>query len=290
MNPALQLVSNQESNSSYTQLSIHHDSNWQLAWYYMHATPRPCFTHTLLHEIDQWFHEAAREIDSPDGKDIRYLVLASKEPDVFNLGGDLDLFQTMIKSRDREGLLRYTKACIDVLYANLINLNRDITTISLVQGKALGGGFEAALSSNVLIAERSARMGLPEILFNLFPGMGAYSFLSRKLDGARAERLILSGRVMTAEELYEMGVVDILAEDGEGEMAVYDYIKRENRARNGFRAVRKVREHCNPISYDELMDIGRIWVDTALKLTKRDLRMMNRLVKRQTAGQRLAVV
>jgi len=73
-------------------------------------------------------------------------------------------------------------------------------------------------------------------------------------------------------------------------MAVYDYIKRENRARNGFRAVRKVREHCNPISYDELMDIGRIWVDTALKLTERDLRMMNRLVKRQTTGQRYAVV
>ena len=50
----------------------------------------------------------------------------------------------------------------------------------------LGGGFEAALSSQVLIAERSARFGFPEIMFNLFPGMGAYSLISRRIGGKRA--------------------------------------------------------------------------------------------------------
>jgi DSF synthase len=59
------------------------------------------------------------------------------------------------------------------MYENIIHLDRDVTTIALVQGDALGGGFETALSSNVLIAERSAKLGFPEILFNLFPGMGA---------------------------------------------------------------------------------------------------------------------
>ena len=50
-----------------------------------------------------------------------------------------------------------------------------------MQGECLGGGFEAALSSDVIVAEKSARFGFPEILFNLFPGMGAYSFLERKI-------------------------------------------------------------------------------------------------------------
>ena len=98
-------------------------------------------------------------------------MLASDVPGVFNLGGDLDLFRQHIMAGDRGGLLRYAKACIEVLYGNIINLGRDLTTVSLVQGDALGGGFEAALSSNVLIAERNAKLGLPEVLFNLFPGM-----------------------------------------------------------------------------------------------------------------------
>ena len=48
--------------------------------------------------------------------------------------------------------------------------------------------------------------------------------------------MILSGNVYDAEELHEMGLVDILVSQGEGEIAVYDYIRRENRARNGFRS------------------------------------------------------
>ena len=193
---------------------------------------------------------------------------------------------SLIQQADRDGLLAYGKKCIDVLYANIVHFNRPITTISLVQGDALGGGFEAALSSDVLIAEKGTQMGFPEILFNLFPGMGAFSILSRKLDPKRAERMILSGNLYSAEELHDMGLVDILADKGDGEMAVYDYIRRENRARNGFRAVREVRDAINPITYDELLQIVEIWVDTALKLEARDLRMMERLVARQKTRRR----
>ena len=61
-------------------------------------------------------------------------------------------------------------------------------TVALIQGDAIGGGFEAMLTNDVVIAERTAKFGLPEILFNLFPGMGAHSFLKRprrRPDGAR---------------------------------------------------------------------------------------------------------
>lgn len=264
------------------QLTTYYESKHKLGWYYMHAAPRACFTPQLLQEIADWFAQVKQDIHQ-QRREFSYLVLSSNVEGSFNLGGDLNLFRQLIQDNDREGLFTYAKACIDVLYQNIIHLDENLTTMALVQGDALGGGFEAALSSNVLIAERGCKMGLPEILFNLFPGMGAYSMLSRKIGSAKAEKMILSGKLYTAEELYEAGVVDILAEKGEGELAVYQYIKNAERAANGYRAMREVKDACNDITYEELMDITNIWVNAALRLEKRDLRMMERLVARQTA-------
>lgn len=265
----------------YRHLTTHYEEKHKIGWFFMHATPRPCFNPELLQDIDNWFTHVKQEQDREDGREYRYLVLASDVDGTFNLGGDLNLFRDLIAEGDYSGLLDYAKACINVLYQNIVHLERDLTTISLVQGDALGGGFEAALSSNVLIAERGSKMGMPEILFNLFPGMGAYSLLSRRVGGAKAEEMILSGQLYSAEELYELGVVDILAERGEGELALLDYIKRAERAANGYRAMREVKDICNPITYQELLDITTIWVKAALRLDKRDLRMMERLVSRQ---------
>ena len=73
----------------YTQLATHYDEKHQTMWYYMHATPRPCFTPTLLNELIHFADSIQGEIDSSEGRDIRYMVLASQVPGVFNLGGDL---------------------------------------------------------------------------------------------------------------------------------------------------------------------------------------------------------
>ncbi len=99
-----------------------------------------------------------------------------------------------------------------------------MTTIALVKGNAMGGDMEAALSANVLVTEKLVKMGLPEVMFNIFPGMGAYQFLNRRLSPVAAEKMILSGKTYTAEDLYEMGVIDVLADEGKGEQAVKDYI------------------------------------------------------------------
>jgi hypothetical protein len=107
----------------------------------------------------------------------------------------------------------------------------------------LGGEFEAVMSSDVLIAEHSAKRGLPEILFNQFSGMGAYSLLSCQpdSDSACAEWLTLSETIYGAEELYDTGFVDALAEDLQGEMAVYDYVCKENRGAIGARVPSRVK-------------------------------------------------
>lgn len=272
----------------YRELVTRFDPEQGAMWCYMQPSFRPCCTPELISEL-QHFHHAVRQSvthDQEKGKrdGIRFLVMASRMPGVFNLGGDLALFLKLIRAADREGLYQYAKSCIDLMH---IGYHMPITTIALVQGDAFGGGFEGALTCRVLIAERQAQMGLPEILFNLFPGMGAYSLLARKLDPVRAERLILSGRMYSAEELFEMGIVDVLAENGQGEKAALTYMKKHSRAYNGYEAIHKIRQIYHPISYDELIRICDIWVDAALQLTARDLRIMERIAKTQ---EKLAVL
>lgn len=276
----------QPQQNAYTQLTTYFDPHSQVAWGYMHAEPRPCFTPTLLQELLSWCHGVAAQIDDPSQPDVRYMVSASSSPGVFNYGGDLNRFAELILAGDRDRLFQYAQACIEPLYLNAVHLNRPgLKSITLVQGDALGGGFECALSGNVLIAERGTKLGFPEILFNLFPGMGALSLLGRRVGYQKAEQMILSGRLYLAEELYALGVVDVLAEPGNGEMAVHDYIRRETRSRNGALALRSARDEIQPISYSELMRVTDIWVDAALRLEMKDVRMMERLVSRQTGKQ-----
>jgi DSF synthase len=261
----------------------------------MHASPRPCFSSALLAECRTVQRAVVQSSHDPDVAPIEYLVLASAVPGVFNLGGDLSLFMRLIEEQDRVSLAAYARACVEVSYHQSISLGLPLTTIALVQGDALGGGFEAALACNVIVAERGTQFGLPEVLFNLFPGMGAFTFLSRRLDPVRAERLILSGRIYRAEELYEMGVVDELAEPGEGVAAVAQLIERRRRRPLAYGAMRQVRQRHQPVTYDELLSIADLWVDTAMQLSPKDVRTMSRLVKAQSlrepaseiAGQRM---
>ena len=267
------------------QLRVSFDKQMRAMWSRWAPEPRACFNPALLASIRSYYDFLAASGGQVEclGEDhpIEYVVLASDTPGVFNLGGDLDLFRQLIDTRDRAGLLRYGRACIDVLYRNYISHDLPVTTISLVQGECLGGGFEAALSSDVIIAEKCARFGFPEILFNMFPGMGAYSFLERRIGQRQAEEVLTSGKIYNADEMVALGVIDAAVEDGQGEAEVASLIKRRSRSRNGLAALAAARRRVHRIDFDELLDIVQIWVDSALRLNPRDLKLMQRLVTRQ---------
>jgi DSF synthase len=254
----------------------------------MRPHERPSFTPSLLRELIEVRRALQTAAYSPSRAEAmpRYFIGGSRLPRIYNLGGDLTYFAQKIRAQDRAGLRRYAHDCVDVGYHMWTGFDLPIITIALVQGDALGGGFEGALSFNVIIAEKSAKFGLPEVLFNLFPGMGAYSFISRKLDAARAERMILSGQIYSAGELHEMGLIDVLVEDGQGEAAVRDYIARNAKHHAVHRSIREIRNRVNPVTFEELKDVADIWVDHALRLEESDLRKMERL--RSAQDRRLA--
>ncbi len=268
----------------YKHITLRYDTEHRAVWCYYNPTPRPCFSMTMLQEIQQWLQSVADYFSADQANPappIRYLVVHSRVPGIFSMGGDLALFSKLIRAKNRKHLLDYAIQCIDVLYLYSVNLHLPITTICLVEGTALGGGFECALSGNVLIATENAQMGFPEIRFNLFPGMGAYSFLARACGAGMAERMLATGSTYSARELHEMGVVHLIGETGKGVECVEKFMKQHRQLGNGHRALQQVKQCYNPINYQELLQITEIWVDAALRLCDENLRFIDRLVKAQ---------
>lgn len=269
----------------YPTVEIEAEDSGNEIWMYMHADHRPgirpCFRTELMVDMHAYLASVQRPAGSPDAGQLRHLVIASAAS-AFNLGGDLDLFARLIRSGNREELLAYAQSCVEGVYQFHTGLGGDFRTIALVQGDALGGGLELALSCHTLVAEEGVDMGLPEVLFGLFPGMGAYSFLSRRTTPQMAERLILEGRIHTSDELHAMGVVDVLVPKGQGEQAVREIIRQQQRAPHAHRALNRVRALSQPVERDELMRITGVWVDTALELGDRSLRTMERIVRAQS--------
>jgi DSF synthase len=269
-----------------SQYEVEFDPVSGTIWGFFNPRGTPCFSLSLLADIRA--HDSALQANNGHVfhqgamHKAHYYVAASKTPGIYNLGGDLSLFLLLIKTRNREALSHYARLCIDNIHPRIRNYScPTLITLSLVQGDALGGGFETALASDVIIAEQSAVMGLPEVLFNLFPGMGAYSLLSRRIGRRAAEDLILSGRLLSAADLHAMGVVDVVVPDGCGESGVIDWIGRTQRRRNGTQAVFQARKQVDPIERDELDRVVDVWVDAALRLDEKDFKMMERLVRSQ---------
>ncbi len=268
----------------YTQFSTRYDSDTSAIWCWMQPEPRPCLNATLIDELVLLQKQLTNTYKNQHPDTIwpfRHLILASKLPNIYNLGGDLGLFKYLIENKEEEKLRDYAYKCINLLHRNIDNLDLPITMVSLVQGQALGGGFETALSCDVIVAERSSQMGFPEILFNLFPGMGAYNLLTRRIGSSLAERIILSGRTYSATELYDMGVIDVLAEDGEGVQVVESYLKSHNQSHNTIRSIKKIRQIVHPVTRQNLFDIVDIWVEAAMDLSTKDLAKMERLLHLQ---------
>lgn len=267
------------------QLETRFDSELGAYWVFMSPRPRPCFNVQLLAELQAYIetikNNGAKLRMGAREHRISYGILASNTSGIFNLGGDLALFRMLINAQDRQALIDYGKKCVQCLLAWHRNCDGLVTSIALVQGDALGGGFEAALSASVLIVEESSRLGFPEILFNLFPGMGAFSFLSRKIGRRAAEELITSGTVYSARQLYDLGVIDVLTPDGTGETAVQSFIRRHSKNLAGRQGFERARNEIAPVTEEELIRVVEIWADTALKLQERDLKVMERLIRAQ---------
>ena len=91
--------------------------------------------------------------------------------------------------------------------------NVKIPVIAAVSGYALGGGFELALMSDIIIASENAVFGFPEVNLGIMPGLGGSQFLTKIVGPKIASELIMTGRFITAREAFDLGIVSVITEN-----------------------------------------------------------------------------
>jgi DSF synthase len=261
---------------SYKNLELIWDPALSLLRLKTRVRPIQCYSLAVMTEV----HQVFTDISSNHGL-VKHLVMTSDTAGVFNFGGDLSLFVLLIRAHDLESLQMYGQRCIELVWWMETASQRGIHTVVLVQGDALGGGLESVLPYHRVIFERSAQAGYPEVLFNLFPGMGAWNFTVRKAGFAVANEMILSGGIYTADELYCRKLVDMVVEDGEGEAAVQQVVRSVHPQLGGVLAALEARRAAAPITYTSLKEIVSQWADAAMALSDRDIRFMERLARAQ---------
>ena len=136
-----------------------------------------------------------------DKEGVRALILQGAGEKAFVAGADIKQMSEMKPSEARDFASKGQEA-FSLLEA------LPFPVISLIQGFALGGGLEMALSSDILIMEEEARIGLPEVSLGLFPGFGGTQRLTRRLGLSKAKEFIFTGAFLTASEALSLGLVN----------------------------------------------------------------------------------
>ena len=262
--------------NEFTQLEVRFDKERAALWMVMRAHPRPTFNPDLLDEILR-----LGRLVRDSGLEVDFWVTASSCPGMFNAGGDLPLFARAIKDGDHAVLRSYARAAVDVVWELMTGFGIGALTVALVDGDALGGGYECALAHNFLVAEDGVTMAFPEMRFNHFAGMGAYSLIARRAGIPAADQLLVHGARRPVGWHAERGLVDTVAEPRDGHRVTLALLDRFRPRLNSVKALVRTRNRVLAITRAELMDITEDWAETAFTVGDRGVAYMERLVTLQ---------
>ncbi|WP_445710378.1 crotonase/enoyl-CoA hydratase family protein [Flavobacterium sp.] len=208
------------------------------------------------------------------------ILATSKNKEVWNYGGDLDFFYQCIYNNDKKGLLEYAYKSIDMIYQMNHAFDTGVPTVCLVFGKAYGGGFESALAGNIVIAHEDAKFSFPESNFGSFPGMGAYSILTRKIGFAKAQNIITNNKLLSAKTALKNELIDKIITDEDSYLDVVKELIDEYK-KNAFKHIH------TQLSYNELKEGVDFWVDQMYELGEKNLQRIKKLLHFQKAKVKL---
>ncbi len=187
--------------------------------------PVNALSERVLDELDTALSHVARR------KDVLAVVIAGAGRRVFVAGADVRQLLEQVDDRDQAVAL---PAKAHGIFARLEQLTKPV--IAAVRGSALGGGCELALACHLRVGDRRTRLGQPEINLFLPPGFGGTQRLPRLVAAARdsledglgsALELLLSGRTVDGEQALDLGLLDVLADDGQDVLSLAQSLARE---------------------------------------------------------------
>lgn len=154
------------------------------------------------------FEDALATLEAADPGAVRAVVVTGEGERAFSAGSHVGEFEQQRGERGRE-----RHALESGVARRLAEL--PMPTIAAIEGNALGGGLELALCCDLRVASERARLGLPEVRLAVTPGAGGTQRLPRVVGAAVAKELILTGKVLTADEAARIGLVHEVVPAGE---------------------------------------------------------------------------
>ncbi|MBB1244858.1 enoyl-CoA hydratase/isomerase family protein [Streptomyces durbertensis] len=178
---------------------------------------RPKAMNAVSTDMARSLAEACDALGADPG--VRAVVLTSTHERAFCVGADLKERNSLTDAE----LVRQ-RPLARAAYTGVLEL--PVPTVAAVHGFALGGGFELALACDVIVADPTALVGLPEVSVGVIPGGGGTQLLPRRVGAARAAELIFSARRVEAAEAHRLGLVDDLVGEGEDRTAALALARR----------------------------------------------------------------
>lgn len=211
----------------------------------LHAPP--------VNEIGMAMLEALeRVLDQLDLERGRALIIYSSLPSGFCAGADLRaLHAGLVATPSFEERRRQVGDFIDRIHSVMNRLDSlPLTTIGAIHGVCFGGGFELALTCDVLIADKTARFAFPELRLGLLPGFGGIPRLKREIGNGVVRDLLLTGRSMNAKRAQNIGLVSQMVAQGKHLDAARGTARQA--ARFDSDAQRTCKHFIKPVPYAEL--------------------------------------
>src|SRR5467141_2400040 len=179
------------------------------------------------------------------------LILYSKQSAGFSAGADLRELFALVQETDAGSAAKGVREFLERIHAVLNRLDMStLTTIAAVHGVCFGGGFELALTCDLIVADKMARFCFPELRLGLIPGFGGIPRLKRDIGNAFVRDLLLTGRSVNAARALAVGLVAQLAAEGEA-LQIARYTAQQIAK---FDAVTRAaaKKFIKPIPHDEL--------------------------------------
>lgn len=161
---------------------------------------RPKSLNALNKETIQELSSALDEVES--NADVRVVILTGSGEKAFVAGADIKEFADFDTTQGQE----LAKKGQDSLFNKVENLSKPI--IAAINGYALGGGLELAMSCHFRIASDNAKLGLPEVTLGLIPGYGGTQRLPKLIGKGRAMQAIMTAEMFSAEKAEQIGLVN----------------------------------------------------------------------------------
>lgn len=208
------------------------------------------------------------------------IIMGLENSGLFNLGGDLALFADISqysKEKIETVTLMYAKSAYrwDHLY------QKNIITIAVVNGDAYGGGLEVAMGAGYSIAEDGYLGGFPEASLGFVPNAGAVEILARKIGADRAIRIISDAKIYSTKELYEIGMVDEIVEQGKGLTTAIKRVNLERRSQKLYSTMHYIKNKIAPLDEQSFIDTALTWNVLLSELTPYHIKKIYRVVALQ---------